>query len=47
MLPIGLVARLVRPRAAKAPSPQGRVVEGEYVVVDGTTVDRPAIEDAR
>ncbi len=47
MLAIGLVARLVRPRAAKAPSSQGRVVEGEYVVVDGTTVARPAIDATR
>ena len=47
MLAIGLVARLVRPRAAKAQSPQGRVVEGEYVVVDGAPDDRPAIGDAR
>ena len=47
MLAIGLVARLARPRAAKAPASQGRVVEGEYVVVDGTVVDRPAIGDAR
>ena len=47
MLAIGLVARLVRPRAAKAAPSQGRVVEGEYVVVDGATVDRPAIDVTR
>jgi hypothetical protein len=46
MLAIGLVARLVRPRAAKAPSPQGRVVEGEYTIVDGATVGSPVAEDA-
>lgn len=44
MLAIGLVARLVRPRSASAPvrasaSPPGRVVEGEYTVVDGAVAD--------
>lgn len=39
MLAIGLVARLVRPRSgAAAGSPRGRVVEGQYTVVDAQAV---------
>jgi predicted branched-subunit amino acid permease len=50
LLAIGLCSRLLRPRAgARAPGPgsaQGRVVEGEYTVVDGATVGSPVAEDA-
>jgi hypothetical protein len=52
MLAIGLCSRLLRPRAgagARAPGPgsaQGRVVEGEYTIVDGATVGSPVAEDA-
>jgi hypothetical protein len=54
MLAIGLCSRLLRPRAAtgvaaRAPGPggaQGRVVEGEYTIVDGAAVGRPVAEDA-
>lgn len=55
MLAIGLCSRLLRPRtataAARAPTPgaartQGRVVEGEYTIVDSTVVDSAVPEDA-
>ena len=48
MLAIGLCSRLLRPRAAaRATAPgaaraQGRVVEGEYTIVDGAEVDAAA-----
>lgn len=53
MLAIGLCSRLLRPRAAtagaRAPAPgtshtQGRVVEGEYTIVDGADVDNAVVD---
>jgi hypothetical protein len=40
MLAIGLVARLVRPRSgAAAGARRGRVVEGQYTVVDAAAIE--------
>jgi len=55
MLAIGLCSRLLRPRtataAARATAPgatrsRGRVVEGEYTIVDGAEVDGSAARNA-
>lgn len=52
MLAIGLCSRLLRPRAetrAAAPGTaqgHGRVVEGEYTIVDSAIVDSAAVRDA-
>jgi hypothetical protein len=55
MLAIGLCSRLLRPRAATAaarapaagtPHAQGRVVEGEYTIVDSAEVGSAPARDA-